>query len=114
MSFQDFMSKVRQLDNRVAKWMMSHFYIIFFEFVLVIIFFYFFFNMLWSLDIANEISTRSTTEQLLLQQTTNTNIIIILLLLNSFWMLFMFNGMNRLRIILKDISFNLLRRKHNN
>ncbi len=111
MAFQDFMAKVRYWDNRCARWLMRHFYIMFFEFVLVIIFFIFFYNTLRAIDLSSEISHQEVTEQLLAQQTTNTLIIIFLLLLNSFWMLYMFNGLDRLRIILREISFNLLRRR---
>ncbi|MCK5581186.1 MAG: hypothetical protein KAJ18_07920 [Candidatus Omnitrophica bacterium] len=111
MPFKDFMTKVRHFDNLCARWMMRHFYIVFFEFVLVFIFFIFFFNILRNIDLAAQITTDNLTEKLLLQQSTNTLIIIVLLLLNSFWMLYIFNGMNRLRIILKDISFALSRRR---
>ena len=111
MSFQEFMSKVRYWDNICARWMLRHFYIVFFEFVLVIIFFIFFFNMLRALDITSNISQSNITDQLLAQQITNTHIIIVLLIMNSFWMLFMFNGVNRLRFILKEISYNLNRHK---
>ena len=113
MSFSNFMSKVRQFDNLAARWMMRHFYILFFEFVLVVIFFMFFFNTLRAIDIASRVSPDNLLEQLLVQQTTNTLIIVILLLLNSFWMLYIFNGMDRMRTLLKDINFSLLRRKHN-
>jgi hypothetical protein len=34
------------------------------------------------------------------------------MLLNSFWMLFMFSGMLKIRNVLKDIDFNLSRRKN--
>ena len=110
MSFEDFMSKVRQLDNLAARWMMRHFYILFFEFVLVIIFFIFFFNLLRSLDLGSQIPHGQLLDQLVHQQLLNTQIIIVLLLLNSFWMLYIFNGMTRLRAILKEISFHLSRR----
>lgn len=112
MSFNDFMIKIRQWDNRSARWMMRHFYIIFFEFVLVIIFFIFFFNIFRSIDIASQVSREDLPAQLLVQQDTNTKIIIVLLLLNSFWMLYIFNGMQRIRSILKEISYNLMRSKN--
>jgi succinate dehydrogenase/fumarate reductase cytochrome b subunit len=105
------MNKIRQWDNICARWMMRHFYIIFFEFVLVIIFFVFFFNTLHSIDISTHISTDNTVEQILMQQVTNTHIIIVLLLLNSFWTLFIFNGLNRIRLLLKDIGYGLTRRR---
>ena len=110
MSFDDFMAKVRYFDNRCARWMMRHFYIIFFEFVLVVIFFIFFFNVFRVLDLAAQASSENILEQLLAQQSINTLIIVVLIILNSFWMLFMFNGMDRLRILLREISYNLMRR----
>lgn len=111
MGFQDFMNKVRYLDNYYARLMMRHFYLIFFEFVLVIIFFIWFFKSMGSIDLAMRVSNKSAIEQLVLQEISNTQIIVILMLLNSFWMLYIFNGINRLRIILRDISFNLSRRR---
>jgi len=114
MSFQEFMSKVRYWDNRFAKWMLGHFYTIFFEFVLVAIFLLYFVNIFKTIDISTQVAAGNITEQLLLQQSTHTLLIIILLILNSFWMLFIFNGMNRLRIILKDISYQLMRQRQNN
>jgi uncharacterized BrkB/YihY/UPF0761 family membrane protein len=112
MSFEDFMSKIRQWDNQCARWMMRHFYIMFFEFVLVAIFFIFLFNTLSVLDLASTVPPQNLTERLLLQQTMNTLIIIILLLLNSFWMLYMFHGMGGLKSILKEISYNIMRRRN--
>jgi hypothetical protein len=114
MSFEDFMSKVRQLDNRCARWMMRHFYILFFEFVLVIIFFIFFYNTFRVIDLSTQTSPDNIFEQLLAQQATNTLIITMLLILNSFWMLFMFNGMNRIRILLREITYNISRRNKPN
>lgn len=114
MSFADFMAKVRQWDNNAARWMMRHFYIIFFEFVLVVIFFVFLYNTYRSIDISHAVDEKNILEQLLVQQSTNTHIIVILMLLNSFWMLYIFNEITRLRTILKDISFYQSRRKPNN
>ena len=113
MSFNDFMTKVRHWDSHFARWMMRHFYILFFEFVLVIVFFWYLFTLLRAIDTAGHVAENSSiTEQLLLTQSTTTLIIALLLLLNSFWMLYIFNHMDRLRVILKEISFNLARRKH--
>ena len=50
-------------------------------------------------------------ERLLLQQSINTLIIVFLLLLNSFWMLYVFNEIMRMRAVLKDINFGLSRRR---
>ena len=113
MAFGDFMNKVRQLDTQAARWMMRHFYIIFFEFVLVIIFFIFLFSTFHTIDLSQQAEKSNILEQLLLQQSTNTHIIIILMLLNSFWMLYVFNEISRVRTILKDISFYQSRRKSN-
>jgi len=110
MSFSDFMTKVRQLDTQAARWMMRHFYILFFELVLVIIFFVFLFSTFHTIDLAQQTPKDNVMEQLLLQQSTNTHIIIILMLLNSFWMLYVFNEISRVRTILKDISFYQSRR----
>lgn len=109
MSFLDFMNKVRYWDNLCSRWMMRHFYILFFEAVLVAIFFVFFFLTLQSLDLSASIAADNITQQLAWQQLINSRIIVILLLLNSFWMLYVFNGMSRIRIILREISFHLTR-----
>ena len=114
MSFQDFMNKVRYWDNLCARWMMRHFYIMFFEFVLVILFFMFFFNNIIGVDLPAPVDGTNNVETILMQQATNTRIIVVLMLLNSFWMLYIFNGMNRLRVILKEISFTLSRRRVQN
>jgi len=106
MAFSDFMAKVRYLDSRSAKWMMRHFYILFFEFFLVAIFFFFFANTLHVINLGTDIDPNSILERLLLTQSVNGLIIVILLLLNSFWMLYMFNSIIRYRSILKEISFN--------
>lgn len=106
------MNKVRQWDTQAARWMMRHFYILFFEFVLVIIFIVFLLNTYRTIDISHAASKDNVTEQLLVQQTSGTYIIIILMLLNSFWMLYMFNEISRLKTILKDISFYQSRRKN--
>jgi len=111
MSFEDFMNRVRQWDTHFARWMMRHFYILFFEFVLVIVFFWFLFTLIGGINSASQVHPDNVTEQLLLTQSTTTLIIALLLLLNSFWMLYIFNHMDRLRVILKDISFNLSRRR---
>ncbi len=112
MPFDDFMSKVRQMDNYFARWLMRHFYFLFFEIVLVGVFFIFIYDAFKTIDLASDFTRQSSVEKLLAQQNINTLIIILLLLLNSFWMLYMFNGLERLRVLLKDISFSLMRRKN--
>lgn len=113
MSFADFMNKVRQWDTQAARWMMRHFYIVIFELVLIIIFCFFLFGTFRTIDISHNAAENSVTEQLMVQQVTGTSMIIILMLLNSFWMLYMFSEVTRLRTILKDISFYQSRRKPN-
>jgi len=113
MSWEDVLSKVRQIDNFLARWLLRHFYFLFFELVLVILFFVFLFQILHTLDLASEAASQNLLEKLIAQQNINTLLILGLLFLNSFWMLFMFNGMERLRVLLKDIGFNLARRKIN-
>ena len=114
MSFQEFMNKVRYWDNHFSRWMMRHFYILFFEFVLVIIFFWFLLTLLKAIDAASQVAANNVTEQLLLTQSTTTLIIALLLILNSFWMLYIFSHIDRLRVILREISFTLSRRKNSN
>ena len=112
MPFQEFMSKIRHWDNRCSRWMMRHFYILFFEFVLVAIFFAFFFSTLKAFDLSARISGDNVMQQIALQQLFNIRLIVILLLLNSFWMLYIFNGMSRLRSLLKEICFQLSKTHH--
>jgi len=114
MKFSEFMAKVRYLDKMCARWMLRHFYIIFFEFVLVIIFFMFLINTFRSLDLAAQATRENLTTQLLSQKSINNLLITILILLNSFWMLYIFNEITRIRIVLKEISYNLFRIKQSN
>ena len=111
MSFIDFMNKIRQWDNRSAQWMMKHFYMLFFEFILVGVFVLFFMNTFKVIDASDQISKFDAMGSLLLAQTTNTSLIVILLLFNSFWMLYIFNSILRLRGVLKNIEYQLTRNK---
>ncbi len=111
MSYQDFMNKVRYVDNLAAKWMLRHFYILFFEVVLVILFLIFFFNTIQFIDFSFDITRDNIIERLLLTQGVYQLIIVLLLLLNSFWMLYMFNCIMRIQSNLKDLSFTLTKRR---
>ncbi len=111
MRFSDFMAKVRELDNRSAKWIMRHFYILFFEIFLVLIFLGLFINTIQVINISDSVSPYDISERLLLSQSVNTLIIVLLLLLNSFWMLYIFNSMIRFRSLLKEINYNLRKRQ---
>lgn len=113
MAFADFMNKVRQLDTQASRWMMRHFYILFFEFILIILFFVFLMSSFHAIDIAKESTKGDMVQQLLIVQTTATHLIVILMLLNSFWMLYMFSEVSRIKTVLKDISFYQSRRKQN-
>ncbi|MFA5059934.1 MAG: hypothetical protein WC676_04840 [Candidatus Omnitrophota bacterium] len=112
MTFNDFMSKVRYWDNRMAKWMVRHFYILFFEIFLVFIFIGLFIVTLKAIDLSHIALGGTTIEQLLFLQMGGMLLIALLILLNSFWMLYVFNGILRMNSNLKEINFNLT--KHRN
>ena len=107
----DFMNKVRQWDNRMAQWMIKHFYILFFEIILVGIFVAVFINTIKIIDINADIQKASILERLLMAQSVNTLLIVVLLLFNSFWILYIFSSLLKLRGTLKSIDFNLSRRR---
>src|SRR5438105_795771 len=107
MAPNDFMNRVRQWDNRAAQWMIRHFYILFFEAILVAIFVFAFINALKIIDASVDLHRDNLVERLLLTQSMNTLLIVILMLFNSFWILYIFNSILRLRGILKNIDFNL-------
>ncbi len=111
MGLNDFMNKVRQWDNRSAQWIVRHFYILFFEFILVIIFVATFINSLKIFDASMDVQKSNILERLLMAQTVNTLLIVVLLLFNSFWILYIFNSLLRLRSLLKNIDFNLSHRR---
>ena len=111
MFFNDFMNKIRQWDNRASQWIIRHFYILFFEIILVLIFLAVFANALKVINAAIDMHKDSVVERLLMTQSVNTLLIVILLLFNSFWMLYIFSSLLRLRSLLKNIDFNLSRRR---
>ena len=111
MNFNEFMAKVRYWDNQSVKWMMRHFYILFFEIVLVVIFLGLYVSALKAIDLSVRVSKDNVIENLVLTQTISLLILVFLLLMNSFWMLYIFNGITRIRTTLRDISFNLNRRR---
>jgi hypothetical protein len=111
MAYNDFMNKVKQLDNRAAQWMSRHFYIILFEVILAIIFLLAFINTLKILNTGFTIHKDNTLERLLLIQSTNTSLIVMLLLLIALGLLNIINSNSRLRGVLKNIEFNLSKRR---
>ncbi|MBF0387768.1 MAG: hypothetical protein HQL20_07935 [Candidatus Omnitrophica bacterium] len=110
MSFDNFMNKVRLWDNRSNQWFMRHFYVLFFEMILVAAFVLFFVVSLNTINTAVDLEKPSAIEKLLLNQNYLSLLMIFLMLLNSFWMLFMFSGMLKIRGVLKNMDFNLARR----
>lgn len=116
MGFNDFSNTLRQWDNRSSQWFIRHFYMLFFEIILVAIFVAVFVNTLKIIDINSDMSHLATPasplDRLMLTQSINTLLIVILLLFNSFWMLYIFNSLLRLRSLLKNIDFNLGKRRN--
>ncbi len=111
MSPNNFINKIRYWDNMTAKWIIRHFYTVFFQIILVIIFVFWFINLFSVIDTTLQVDNTNLMERFLATQSTNSTIIVFLLILNSFWMLFMFNSLLRLRTLLKDINYNIIRRK---
>ena len=109
MSFNDFMSKVRHLDNLTTRWIMRQFYL--FQIPLWIIFFVWLFNTISIIDTQGHISDTMIAERIQQTQSINVAILVLILLLNSFWMLYMFNALQGIRLLLKDINYNTGRLK---
>jgi len=108
MSRTSFMNKVRYWDSLIAKSLMRHFYFMFFQIVLVIVFFFWLANTIQVIDVKFEVAQSSSLiERIMVAETINTSIIVLLLLLNSFWMLFIFNGIQYLGNLLKDVNYNI-------
>ena len=105
------LNKVRQWDNRAAQWMSRHFYIILFEIILAIIFIGAFINALKILDTSFDVHKDSVADRLLLTQSVNSTLIVMLLLLISLGVLNIINSNSRLRGILKNIEFNVTKRR---
>ncbi|HBG61937.1 MAG: hypothetical protein A2306_07460 [Omnitrophica WOR_2 bacterium RIFOXYB2_FULL_38_16] len=107
MSYKDFMNRVRYWDNRTSKWMMKHFYFMFFQGVLLVVFVIWFINTINTIDTNTKAVSSSVLEQLLINQSVSMLIIVLLMLLNSFWLLYTFNSIQRLSNLLKDISYSI-------
>jgi hypothetical protein len=114
MAYNDLMYKVRQWDNRAAQWMGRHFYIILFEAILALIFILAFINALKLLDTGFDIHKASIADRLLLNQAINSTLIVMLLILISLGVLNIINSNLRLRGTLKNIEFNLSKRRTDN
>ena len=107
MSYNDLMSKVRYWDTLAAKWLMRHFYVMFFQIVLVMIFVIWFINLFNVIDTSMQVRQQDVSLRIAAAQSVNISIIVFLILLNSFWLLFMFNSIHNLRAILKDIGYHI-------
>ena len=111
MAYNDFLNKVKQWDYRAAQWMGRHFYIILFEAILVIIFLFAFINALKILNAGFGVQKNNITEQLLLAQSFNSILMVMLLILISLGILNIINSNLRFRNVLKNIEFNLSKRR---
>jgi hypothetical protein len=109
MNHTDLMSKIRYWDSRVAKWLMRHFYITFFQFVLVGAFCIWFANTIGIIDIGFNIPLRTTTERLLMTISVSLGIAVFLMLLTSFWLLFIFSHIQRMTTLLKDLNYTMFK-----
>jgi len=112
MKLADLTNKLRYWDNRFAQFLTRHTYILFFEIILVIIFIFAFVNALKIIDLGFDAAHDDILQQLLVTQSVNSLLIVILFLFNSFWMLYIFNQMGRLRGLLKNIDYNLGKRRN--
>ncbi len=112
MSYKNIINKINYWDRIVSKWMLRHFYFIFFQTVLVAIFIFWFINTIKMIDIGFQLSKDNIAEHILMNQSVNTSIIILLLLLNSFWLLYIFNTLQRLNNVVRDINYNFGRMKN--
>src|SRR3989338_658261 len=110
MSYKNILTTIRYWDNMTAKWLMRHFYFMFFQIILVAIFLVWFVNMLTVIDSSYQIpETGTPAEHILAAKSINMTIVVALVLLNSFWMLFIFSGIQRIGNLLKDITYHLSR-----
>ena len=112
MTSNDLINKIRQWDNRAAQWMGRHFYIILFEAILAIIIILSFINALRLFDTGFDAHKASVTDRLLLNQSINATLIVMLLILISLGVLNIINSNSRLRSVLKNIEFNLSKRRN--
>jgi len=114
MPYKDFMNKVRYWDNLTARWILRHFYFMFFQIVLVVAFLIWFVTTINVIDLGFQIKESSINDRFSMILSVNSLILVFLVLLNSFWLLFLFNGMQRMIGILKDMSYNISRLRANN
>lgn len=107
--FREFMNKIRYWDNMTSKWMMRHFYFMFFQLVLVLVFFVWFFNAMQVIHFNFEMKPTTIEERIMFPLTINTSVLVFVVILNSFWLLYLFNTMQRMTTLLRDISHHISR-----
>ena len=103
------MIKIRYWDNLTVKWLMRHFYFMFFQIALFIIFLFWLVNMFDVIDTNYQVYQSSVLQRAVMTQSINATIVVLLLLLNSFWLLYIFNGIQRMTNLLKDMNYNINR-----
>lgn len=111
MNYQDFASKLRQWEIKSNQWFLRHSFVLFLPIILAC-FVALFVIAINLINISPDINRGTTIERLLLSQNISTLFIIFLILLNSFWMLFMLASLFRIRAVLKNVDFNLSRRRN--
>ena len=114
MSYKSMLTKIRYLDNLVAKWMLKHFYFLFFQIVLTCIFVFWFTNILKTIDLNFQTSHNNIIENILLSQSNSHNIMVLIMILNSFWLLYIFNCLQKQTNILNEIKYHIIRQKNRN
>src|SRR5437762_3469212 len=115
MKYSEFMTNIRHWDNMVAKWFLRHFYFVFFQIILVIAFLIWFINIFNVIDInVVQHDDPAVFQKAMRSQSINIAIIVFLLILNSFWSLFIFNSINRITTLLRDVSFHLSKMRYKN
>lgn len=107
MSHNDITQKLRHWDNLAAKWFLRHFYFLFFQIILVFVFIFWFITLFRVINISLDASPINISDQFLAVQSIQTSVIVFLLILNSFWVLHIFNGMQRMLNVLKEVSFGI-------
>lgn len=110
MPYKHIINTIRYWDNLTAKWLMRHFYFMFFQIILVAIFLVWFVNLFNVIDSTFHIPEEGTPiQRMLATQSINMTIVVLLIILNSFWMLFIFSAIQRIGNLLKDMTYHLSR-----
>jgi len=112
MASNDLMNKIRQWDNRAAQWMGRHFHVLLFQLILLCVFILAFMNVLKLINISFNVPNKNIADQLLLNQSINTTLTVMLLLLIALGVLNIINSNARLRNVLKNIEYNLSKRRN--